>query len=296
MKIPAVPYRASALASIARAALWMSGALVSFVAMAVSGRVLGNDMGTFQVLLSRSVVGLAVVLVLIARSGGPHLRWHGLPAHVLRNIIHFGGQFGWFYGLAHIPIAEVVALEFTTPLWTALLAAVLLGERLTRVRIQAIVLGMVSVLIILRPGLAIIDVASLAVLGAALCYATTYLLTKRLLLNGATPLAVLFWMTAVQLPLALTGALPEWTPLAWHSVPWIVLVGVTALSAHYCLARALTLADAAVVVPLDFLRLPLVAVVGWLVWDERLEWFVLAGALLMLAGNYLNLRAERRGG
>jgi len=279
-----------------RAAAWMGGALTSFIAMAVSGRVLSADMGIFQLLFCRSVVGLVVVVTLLSRSGWHQLHWRGAGWHGLRNTVHFAGQFGWFYGLAHIPLGAVIALEFTAPIWTALMAALLLGERFTTPRVLALALGFGGMLLILRPGMAVVDTASLAVLAAAFCYAMTYILTKRLVARGATPLSVLFWMTAVQLPMALLPALPGWQPLTLAGLPWIVVLGVTALSAHYCLSRALSLADASVVIPLDFLRLPLAALVGWAVWGEQLEWFVFAGGLLMLAGNLTNLHAERKTG
>ena len=276
------------------AAFWMTGALASFSAMAISGRVLSADMGTFQLLFCRSVVGLVVVLLLLRRAGWTGLSLVNLPLQGLRNVVHFGGQFGWFFGLAYIPLAEVFALEFTTPIWTALIATVFMGERMTRGRLAAIVLGFAGMLVILRPGLAVVNVASLAVLAGAFCYGASHAMTKRLLARGETPLAVLFWMTCLQLPMGLVPALPDWQPLTWSMAPWLLLVGTTALGAHYCIARALKLADATVVVPMDFLRLPLIALVGWVVWDEPLEWLVLAGALLMLAGNLASIRAERR--
>lgn len=271
----------------------MSGALASFMTMAISGRVLSAEMGTFQLLFCRSVVGLAVVLLLLQRSGWQALSFRNLPLQALRNGVHFCGQFGWFFGLAYIPLAEVFALEFTTPIWTALIATLLMGERMTRARLLAIVLGIAGMLVILRPGIAVVNVASLAVLGGAFCYGASHVMTKRLLSRGETPLAVLFWMTCLQLPMGLVPALPDWQPLALPMLPWLVLVGVSALSAHYCIARALALADATVVVPMDFMRLPLIALVGWLVWNEPLDWLVLAGALLMLAGNLASIRAER---
>lgn len=292
MNPPATPV--APVASVPRAALWMLGALLSFAAMAIGGRELSAELGTFEILCLRSIVGLAVVSALLARGGFAPLRTHRFGLHCVRNLAHFGGQFGWFYGLALIPLAQVFAIEFTIPIWTLVLATLFLHERLTRARMLSVALGFAGMLVILRPGLDGFSPAALAVLGGAIGYAISYVFTKKLIATDA-PLAVLFWMTLVQLPLGLAPSLAAWVWPSAHLWPWLLVVGVTALSAHYCLSRALALADAMVVVPMDFLRLPLIAVVGALFYGERLEWAVFAGAAIMVAGNLVNLRAERRG-
>lgn len=280
--------------SIFRAALWMSGALASFMAMAIGGRQLAADLSTFQILFFRSLIGLAVIGILALRSGWSALRTPVPGLHLLRNVAHFGGQFGWFYGLAFIPLAEVFAIEFTVPIWTAIWATLLLGERVSGPRFAAIGFGILGLLLIIRPGMEAVHPAALAVLASAVCYALSHTLTKKLA-HIDRPLTILFYMTLIQLPLGLLPSLTNWVtpgPALW---PWLLLVGLTALSAHYCMTRALALADATVVIPLDFLRLPLIAVVGALFYSEPLNWLVLAGAGLMLYGNWVNIRAERRG-
>lgn len=279
--------------AILRAALWMGGALLSFLAMAVAGRELSAELDTFGILFFRSLVGLVVVSLLLTRSGWHQISARRLKLQIGRNVAHFVGQFGWFYGVALIPLAEVFAIEFTTPAWTALLAALILGERLTRPRLAAVALGLAGILVILRPGAAVIEPAALAVLIGAAAYGLAYVLTKKLS-DTETPLAIVFYMTAVQLPLALVPSALDWvtpSPALW---PWLLLVGVAGLSAHYCLTRALSLADATVVVPFDFLRLPLALLVGLLLYAETVDPLVLAGAGLIVLGNYINIRAERR--
>ncbi|MBF0277932.1 MAG: DMT family transporter [SAR324 cluster bacterium] len=278
---------------IISAAFWMIGALTSFSTMAVCGRELSSEVGTFQILFFRSGVGLLVIVFLLWRSGWRQILTRTPGLHLLRNLAHFGGQFGWFYGIAFIPFAEVFAIEFTTPIWTVGLAVLFLKERLTKTRIATIVCGITGVLIILRPGLAIINPASLAVLAGALGFAVTYTVTKKLS-SSTSPLAILFYMTLVQLPLGLIPALNSWvvpSPRLW---PWVALVGIGALSAHYCVVRALSLVDAIAAVPMDFLRLPLIALVGFIFYNETLEWFVPVGALIMFSGNFLNILMEHR--
>jgi drug/metabolite transporter (DMT)-like permease len=281
-------------AAVVHAAAWMVGALVSFMAMAIAGRELAKaGLSTFQILFFRSVIGLLVIGALVLPAGAALLRTRRLGEHVWRNLAHFGGQFGWFFAIAAMPLAEVFAIEFTIPIWTALLAALFLGERLTRPRVLALVLGLAGVLLVLRPGPAILQPAALAALGGAIAYATSYLFTKRLAGTEA-PLAILFYMTAVQLPLGLVGALPQWRTPDAVQVPWLLVVGVTALTAHYCLTRALRLAEMSVVLPIDFLRLPLVALLGYALYGETVGLLALAGALLIVAANVINLRAAQR--
>ena len=271
----------------------MSGTLVSFMAMAIGGRQLSGQLTTFQILFFRSIIGLVIIGFLLWRSSWKQVFTRHLKVHALRNIAHFGGQFGWFYGIALIPLAEVFALEFTVPIWTAVLATTLLGEQVTRTRIAAITFGVAGVILILRPGAAVISPASLAVLGGAFCYALSHTLTRKLA-QVDTPLAILFYMTLIQLPLGLATSVFDWTTPSPAMLPWIIVVGVSALSGHYCMARALAIADAIVVVPLDFLRLPLIAAVGALIYHEPLDWLVLVGGGVMFTGNLINIRAENK--
>jgi len=231
----------------------MSGTLVSFMAMAIGGRQLSGQLTTFQILFFRSIIGLLIVSFWLWRSSWQQIFTRHFKIHALRNIAHFGGQFGWFYGIAFIPLAEVFALEFTVPVWTAVLATVLLGEQITRARVTAITFGVMGVILILRPGIAVVNPASLAVLGSALGYALSHTLTRRLA-QVDTPLTILFYMTLIQLPLGFVTSIFDWTTPSAAMLPWIIVVGVTALSGHYCMARALAMADAIVVVPMDFLR------------------------------------------
>lgn len=270
----------------------MAGTLFSFAAMAVGGRELSRELSIFQILFFRSLTGLVIVMACIIKTRKGNLRSPLIPLHLIRNIAHFGGQFGWFFGIAAIPLAEVFAIEFTVPVWTALLAAFLLRERFAWPRITAICLGLIGMLIILRPGAAIVHPAAIAVLLGAVCYALSHTLTRKLAQTD-TPLTILFYMTLFQLPMGALPAAAGWvvpSPVLW---PWILVVGVSALSGHFCMAKALGLADATVVVPMDFLRLPLIALVGYLFYNETLDIFVFTGAAFMLAGNLVSIRAEK---
>jgi drug/metabolite transporter (DMT)-like permease len=275
--------------SLPLAVAWMCVALASFLLMAIAGRELSREMGPAQIVAMRNIICLAVLVAILARMGWDKGRTARPGRHVIRNAIHFAAQVGWFYAIARIPIAEVFAIEFTSPIWTALLAAVFLGERLNAVRIGAIALGFAGVLVILRPGLAIIDPAALAALAAAFGYACTYIYTKDLVERDG-PLVILLWMNAVQLPLALAFSLTTWVVPSEALWPWVATIGLTGLVSHYSLSRALGAGEAMIVVPIDFLRLPLAAGVAWLLYGETVGANVFIGAAIIFGGVWLNLR------
>jgi drug/metabolite transporter (DMT)-like permease len=232
---------------------------------------------------------MLILCALFTRLGWEHVKTEKLGRHVGRNVVHFAAVYGWFYAVASIPIATVFAIEFTSPIWTMLLASIFLGERITWPRVLAIVLGFAGVIVILRPGTDGIHPAALSALGAALGYAITYVMTKNLVATDR-PLTILFWMNLIQLSLGLLPSTLLWvtpSPILW---PWVLAVGVAGLASHYCLTRALAHADASVVVPMDFLRLPLAAVVAWFLYNEAVEPIVFIGAAVIFAGNWINLR------
>jgi drug/metabolite transporter (DMT)-like permease len=246
-------------------------------------------MSTFQLLFFRSLVGLFVVSLLLCRSGWLQIRSKQLGLQIFRNIVHYGGQFGWFVGISLIPLAEVFAIEYTVPIWTMVFAAPILGERLTAMRMLIVTIGFTGVLVILRPGAEIVHIGAIAVICAAICYAMAHVLTKKLTSTDST-LAILFYMTVVQLPLGLIPSLGNWYWPLLSEWPLIAVVGLSALSAHYCLSSAFRLADASIVAPMDFLRLPLAAGCGVFIYNESIDPFVIGGALIIMVGIYLNIR------
>ena len=280
---------------LARVVLWMIGALLSFSVMAVSIRELSSGgLSIFEILAIRSGVALLVLLVLLAVQ--KDLRVYARPRRMglnfLRNGVHYASQFAWALSLTMLPLAMVFALEFTMPAWTALLAVWFLHERLTPSRLGVVVLGLIGVLVILRPGIAEFKPAAILVLLAAFGYAITMIATKELTKTEAT-FSIIFWMAVIQFPLSLIGSNPAvFLHLnAQHLLPAIG-VGVAGLTSHYCLSNAFRSGDATLVVPLDFMRIPLIAVVGWAFYGERLDIFVLLGALIIVSGVLWNLRSE----
>jgi drug/metabolite transporter (DMT)-like permease len=272
----------------------MSGALLFFSAMAVSVRVLAATLGVMEILALRAGLGLMVMAPLAAVRADLRatINCGHLPLHLFRNTVHVGASYLWATSLLLIPLAMVFALEFTTPLWTLLLAAPVLGERLTASRIGAVVFGLLGVLVILRPGLATFQPGALLTLVAAFGLAITLIATKKLTRTDST-FAIVFWMMLIQLPLALAGSDPLFvTKLNQGQVPAVIGIGVSGLASHYCLTNAFRAGDAGVVVPLDFMRIPLIAVIGWWLYGESLDVFVFLGAGLIVTGILWNLRSE----
>ena len=280
---------------LARVVLWMMGALVSFSIMAVSIRELSRaGLSIFEILAIRSGVALLVLLALLALR--PDVRLHAIPRrmglHLFRNTIHYASQFSWALSLTMLPLATVFALEFTMPAWTAMLAVWFLHERMTASRCGVVVLGLIGVLVILRPGIASFNPAAILVLMAAFGYAITMIITKKLTITEAT-FAIIFWMAVIQFPLSLIGSNPAaFLNLDTRHILPAMGVGTAGLTSHYCLSNAFRSGDATLVVPLDFMRIPLIAVVGWAFYGERLDIFVLLGALIIVSGVLWNLRSE----
>ena len=280
---------------IARVVLWMVGALLSFSVMAVSIRELSRaGLSIFEILAIRSGVALFVLLTLLAVR--KDLRVHALPRrmglNLFRNTVHYASQYSWALSLTMLPLATVFALEFTMPAWTAVLAVWFLRERMTPSRLGVVILGLIGVLVILRPGVAGFNPAAILVLLAAFGYAITMITTKQLT-KTETTFGIVFWMAVIQLPLSLIGSDPAVFMRfeARHILPAIG-VGMAGLTSHYCLSNAFRSGDATLVVPLDFMRIPLIAVVGWAFYGERLDVFVLLGAMIIVSGVLWNLRSE----
>lgn len=278
-----------------RAAFWMSGAILSFTLMAVAGRAAQAELTSFQVMFWRSLGGFFVILAIVLwRGPGLAGMRTGVPGlHIARNIFHFAGQNLWFYGIMAIPLAQLVALEFTMPIWVALLAPLFLGERLTARRLGVAALGFVGVLIVAQPGVQPVGAGHLAGMLAAVGFAFNLIFT-RLIMRHDRVLTVLFWMTLIQTFLGL--ALSFWGGFVWPSAaiwPWLLLVALTGLTAHYCLTSALAVAPAATVAPMEFARLPFIALVAVVLYDEVLDPLVFLGAAVIFWANWLNLRKRR---
>ncbi|WP_029621778.1 DMT family transporter [Ruegeria conchae] len=281
---------------IGKAALWMTGAIASFSSMAIAGRELSVTHDTFEIMFYRSLVGICIVAFFLTVSR----KWHQvstrrLDLHGVRNILHFTGQNLWFYAVTVIPLAQVFALEFTQPIWVILLSPLLLKERLTALRLTSALIGFAGILIVARPGAASISPGVIAAALSALFFALTTISTKTLT-RFASIGCIMFWLTLIQAGLGFIASVYDGqiSLPSVNTAPFLLLVGVAGLFAHYCITNALAIAPATIVVPFDFARLPTIAIVGMILYHEPLDQWTLLGAAVIFAGIFLNVWSENR--
>src|SRR5947209_2221491 len=236
-------------------------------------------------------LGFIMLYPLIHINGGLAAMKTSRPLqHIGRNLIHYSAQLGWFFALTLIPLGQVVSIEFTMPIWTAILAATFLGERMNVAKVLAIVLGLVGVAIIVRPGTSAIDPGQLIALGAAVGFGISIAMVKSLTRTEPT-LRILFWMIVVQGAAGFFPSLYVWQWPSAYAWGWLVVIAFCGTFSHYCIARAMLYADATVVIPMDFFLVLLTALACWLVYSDRMDVFTVLGAALILTGNLVNLRA-----
>lgn len=277
-----------------KAALWMTGAIFSFTAMAIAARAINTTHDSFEIMAARSLIGLVLVLGIGLASGQARkITADRLSGHFWRNLVHFTAQNLWFWALTMIPLAQVFALEFTSPIWVILLSPLFLGERLTAAKLVAAGLGFLGIVIVARPDLTNLNPGVLAAAGSAVGFAATSILTKRLT-RGEAIITILFWLTLFQaiFGIAAAGYDGQITWPTGQTLPWLGLIGVCGLLAHYSLTSALSLAPASFVVPIDFVRLPVIAVIGAVAYGEALDPFVLGGGAVIFLGIWISIRAE----
>lgn len=279
------------------AAFWMIGSIAGFSAVAIAGRALRHHLTTFEVMAWRSLVGLAIVcLVALATGQARQISPRRLDLQLGRNLVHFAGQNLWLFALPLIPLAQLFALEFSYPILVALAAPLVLGERMTPVRALSAAVGFLGVMIVARPfGAGGLSIGLLAALACAFGFAGAALFTKRL--TRTVPiLSILYWLTFMQMVMGFAIAAFDGQVHApgAAALPWVLVIGISGLVAHYSLTKALSLAPATVVVPIDFLRLPIIALIGWAFYAEPFDPWVIAGGAIILGANLSNIRADAR--
>ena len=279
-----------------RAALWMGGTVFAFSAMAISGRIVMQELDTFELMMYRSLTGVVVMITYVIWSyRRSELSLRFFPQQFVRNLFHFSGQNLWFAALALIPLAQVFAIEFTSPIWVLLLSPLVLNEALTRGRILTAIAGFIGILIVTRPSFESLSIGEVFAASAAICFAMTNLLTRRLT-RHETITSILVYLTVMQLffGLAIAGFDGEIAIPNLRTAPVVIFIGLMGLMAHLCLTQALSLAPAASIMPIDFARLPIIAILGYLFYNESVDVFVLIGAVIIFGANYFNVVRESR--
>ena len=279
-----------------RAGLWMMGAVVSFTLMAVAGREVLHELDTFEVMMYRSFLGICIVLFFSKVAGTvSEINTQQLKLHLTRNITHFTGQNLWFFAVTAITLPQLFAFEFSVPIWVALFAPIFLSEKLTKRRLFAALIGFLGILIVARPDNIGFTPGMIAAALCAICFTGTGIATK-LLTRTQSITCILFWLTLMQAVLGIICAGYDFdiTFPSLSSLPWVILIGIAGLVAHFCITKALQLADAIVVYPMDFVRLPLATAVGVLFYKEPIQILVFVGAAIILGANFLNIISEKK--
>ena len=280
---------------LTKAVFYMTGAIASFVAMAVAGRAVSFQLDTFEIMLFRSFIGFLLVLgFILVRGEGKNLSRRHMGVHVVRNLFHFSGQNLWFFALTVIPLAQVFALEFTTPLWILILSPLILGERLSRKKISVGLIGFGGALLVAQPAMSGLSLGVISAALAAVGFAGSIVLTKKLT-QSETTLTVLFYMTLFQLGFGIicAGYDGDIALPSAQNLPWVILIACAGLAAHFSLTAALSLAPATLIAPIDFIRLPAIVVIGFVFYSEPVDALVILGAGIIFAANYVNILGER---
>lgn len=276
----------SALAGLA----WMLVTTFFFVCVTGIVRYLGSDIPAVQAAFIRYGIGCLLVLpallpLIKARPDAATLR-----LFTLRGLVHGGAVMLWFYAMARIPIAEVTAIGYITPIFVTVGAALFFGERLHVRRIAAIGVGILGGLIILRPGFQEVSVGALAQLGAAPLFAASFLIAKQL--TRSVDASMIVGMLSIGCTLVLApGAIALWQPVTWGEVGWLGLTAVVATAGHYCQTRAFHAAPLTVTQPASFLQLVWAMLLGMLAFGEPMDPFVfLGGAVIVGAATFISHR------
>ena len=274
----------------------MVGGIISFTSMAIAGREVSFELDTFEIMLYRSIIGILVVSI-VAKSLGTlnQIKTQILKQHFYRNIAHFSGQNLWFYAISVIPLAQVFALEFTMPIWIIIFSSLMLGEKITRIKVTAVLIGFLGILVVARPSIETLNLGIGTAALSAVGFALTSIFTRRLTETESIT-CILFYLTSMQLIFGLiaTGYDGEIMLPSVNTVPWLLLIGFAGLTAHFCVTKALSIAPPSVVMPIDFVRLPIIAFVGMIFYNEPLDLFVILGAVLICYANWLNLTKDER--
>ncbi|MPY71867.1 MAG: EamA family transporter [Alphaproteobacteria bacterium] len=280
--------------NVLRGAFWAVLAATFHALVPVGVRYLSDTLPAVEIVFLRNGVGLSAFLCWFAWKGFGGMRTSRIGLHSVRNLMNFVGMWFWFAAIGMMPLGQAVALHFTVPLMAVVLAVIFLRERPGLVRWMAVAVGFGGVMIILRPGEIEIGTAALLVLGSALLYAGCGILSRTLGRTEQASVTTFFYLvtlTACAAPFALT----QWVTPDWSDLPAVLLLAAAGTAAPYCLFRAYRYAEASIVSPIDFLRLPLTTGCALLLFGETTDvWTWVGGAVIFGSTWFMTWRESRR--
>lgn len=274
-----------------RGMLWMGAAALCFSAMFGFIRHLSDTFSTFEIVFLRQVMGLCVMGPIMLRAGLSNVKTEIFHYHLIRAIASYLALLSGYYALTLIVLSDAVALQFTLPIFTALMAIVLLKERVGIYRWGAIGAGFVGVLIIVRPGFEAINLGILLALAAAACHGVGDSMAK--LISRTDPTSrIVFWGFAIQLPISAIPMPWVWVTPGVSDIAPLLGFGAVAIAAQWCLTKSFSLADASLVSPVLFLRLPFVAAIGFFFFDQSTDIWTWAGAGVIFISTWILAKRE----
>jgi len=276
---PALP-----VATPLRAALLMLGSTLAFGLMAIAIRYATRYVPTQEVAFFRNAFGLLALLPMLIRPGSAPLKTQQLPRYVLRSAIGLASMLCAFWAIGHLPISQAISLSYSTPLFVTIAAVLWLGETVRMRRWAAVIIGFIGVLIIVRPGSTSFTPGTLVAVGAAVLSSLVAIQIKQLTRADSAD-TVVFYTYVFWVPLSLVPALFVWvwpTGLAWV---WLVATGVLGTLGQLLWTRALRLGEVSALTPISFMQLPLVSLLGWLLFNETLDRWTVIGAGIILGAN-----------
>jgi drug/metabolite transporter (DMT)-like permease len=276
-----------------RAALLMLGSTMLFGLMTIAIRLASETLHTFEIAFFRNFFGLIAALPLLLRHGPGLLKTTQWPRYLFRCAIGVVSMLCGFWAIGHLPLAQAVALSYSTPIFVTIAAVVFLHEQVRARRWAAVALGFVGVMIIVRPGTAGFSAGTLVALAAAVLSGIVSIQIKQLSKVEPADRIVLL-TTLLWVPMSLLPALTVWEwprGIAWV---WVIAAGFLGTGGHMLWTRALKLGDVSALTPISFMQLPIVAIAGWLLFQERLDRWTAIGAGVIFAANAYIAHREAR--
>ncbi|MFT5220237.1 MAG: drug/metabolite transporter (DMT)-like permease [Planctomycetota bacterium] len=261
--------------------LWMVSAGLIFVAVTIMVRHLGSEMPAVETAFIRYLFGLILLIPIFMRLQWKRISRKHMHIYIVRGIAHGAAVMLWFFAMARIPLAEVTAISYSTPIFTSIGAIIIFGERIKSRRVMAILIGFIGMLIILRPGFREIQIGSFAQLSAAFFFSISFLFAKRLT-HSESSVDILAMLTLFCTLALLPGAIYFWQTPSLLELGWLALIAVFATSGHYAMTQAIAYAPLTVTQPFAFLQLIWAIVFGYWLFDETPDVWVLVGAALIV--------------
>ena len=276
-----------------RGIVLMLAATVLFTIMGASARYVSDRIHPFEVVFFRNAFGFVLLLPLVMSYGLKHFRTQRFGLHVARAAGHVAEMTIYFVGLTMIQYAQVQALTFTTPLFTALLAVLILRERIQARRIAALAIGFLGAMIVIRPGLAPVDTGSMLILLSALGWAGVILIVKQLTRTDSS-ITITAWMVVLMSPVSLIPAIFVWQWPTLAEWGWLALAGISGTIGQLLVTQAFRVADTMAVMPFDFTKLIWASIIGFIVFDEVPSIYTWFGAVIIFGGSlYVALRERQ---